>query len=102
MASILFSAKVLQILTEETTPSADLIATVKHLYETKLKVLFLVLTTFFGFIVFLKVSSPDSHGESFFPLYFFQDAAILIPMLSSLSKDEVPFFNPPPPHLPFQ
>ncbi|XXG49019.1 hypothetical protein AAC387_Pa02g3314 [Persea americana] len=45
---------VLQILTEETTPSADLIATVKHLYETKLK-----------------------------------DAAILIPMLSSLSKDEV-------------
>ncbi|OVA07329.1 HEAT [Macleaya cordata] len=45
---------VLQILTEETTPSADLIATVKHLYYTKLK-----------------------------------DAAILIPMLSSLSKDEV-------------
>ncbi|XP_042507981.1 symplekin isoform X2 [Macadamia integrifolia] len=45
---------VLQILTEETTPSADLIATVKHLYEAKLK-----------------------------------DAAILIPMLSSLSKDEV-------------
>ncbi|KAJ4850650.1 hypothetical protein Tsubulata_037952 [Turnera subulata] len=28
---------VLQILTQETTPSADLIATVKHLYETKLK-----------------------------------------------------------------
>ncbi|XP_058080830.1 uncharacterized protein LOC131228998 isoform X2 [Magnolia sinica] len=45
---------VLQILAEETTPSADLIATVKHLYETKLK-----------------------------------GAAILIPMLSSLSKDEV-------------
>ncbi|KAF6157886.1 hypothetical protein GIB67_015202 [Kingdonia uniflora] len=45
---------VLQILTEETTPSADLIATVKHLYETKLK-----------------------------------DAAILIPMLSLLPKDEV-------------
>ncbi|KAI3860400.1 hypothetical protein MKX03_018196 [Papaver bracteatum] len=45
---------VLQVLTEETTPSADLIATVKHLYQTKLK-----------------------------------DAAILIPMLSSLPKDEV-------------
>lgn len=30
--------KVLQILTQETSPSADLIATVKHLYETKLKV----------------------------------------------------------------
>ncbi|KAH9755996.1 Symplekin [Citrus sinensis] len=30
---------VLQILTQETTPSSDLIATVKHLYETKLKVL---------------------------------------------------------------
>ncbi|KAL6012750.1 hypothetical protein ACLOJK_003239 [Asimina triloba] len=44
---------VLQILSEESTPSTDLIATVKHLYETKLK-----------------------------------DAAILIPMLSSLSKDE--------------
>lgn len=29
--------KVLQILTEETTPSPDLIATVKYLYETKLK-----------------------------------------------------------------
>ncbi|CAI0464167.1 unnamed protein product [Linum tenue] len=28
---------VVQILTQETTPSADLIATVKHLYETKLK-----------------------------------------------------------------
>lgn len=49
MAFILFSGKILQILTEETTPSTDLIATVKHLYETKLKVLFLVLTTFFLF-----------------------------------------------------
>eukprot|EP00257_Ricinus_communis_P017024 XP_015575361.1 uncharacterized protein LOC8288069 [Ricinus communis] len=45
---------VLQKLTQETTPSADLIATVKHLYETKLK-----------------------------------DATILIPILSSLSKNEV-------------
>ncbi|XP_024039659.1 uncharacterized protein LOC18041672 isoform X1 [Citrus clementina] len=45
---------VLQILTQETTPSSDLIATVKHLYETKLK-----------------------------------DATILIPMLSSLTKNEV-------------
>lgn len=32
------SAKVLQVLTQETTPSPDLLATVKHLYETKLKV----------------------------------------------------------------
>ncbi|KAK9270973.1 hypothetical protein L1049_026561 [Liquidambar formosana] len=45
---------VLQILTEGTTPSSDLIAIVKYLYETKLK-----------------------------------DASILIPMLSSLSKNEV-------------
>uniref|UniRef100_A0A251IQD5 Symplekin n=1 Tax=Manihot esculenta TaxID=3983 RepID=A0A251IQD5_MANES len=45
---------VLQKLTQEMMPSADLIATVKHLYETKLK-----------------------------------DATILIPILSSLSKDEV-------------
>ncbi|KAK8649068.1 hypothetical protein V6N13_129804 [Hibiscus sabdariffa] len=45
---------VLQILTQETTPPPDLVAIVKHLYETKLK-----------------------------------DAAILIPMLSSLSKNEV-------------
>ncbi|KAK9163503.1 hypothetical protein Syun_004405 [Stephania yunnanensis] len=45
---------VVQILTEETVPSTDLIASVKHLYETKLK-----------------------------------DAAILIPILSLLSKDEV-------------
>ncbi|XP_010921456.1 uncharacterized protein [Elaeis guineensis] len=45
---------VLQTMTEEATPSAELIAAVKHLYETKLK-----------------------------------DVAILIPMLSSLSKDEV-------------
>ncbi|KAL2895454.1 Symplekin [Bienertia sinuspersici] len=45
---------VLQILAEQTTPSPDLISTVKHLYETKLK-----------------------------------DATILIPMLSSLSKNEV-------------
>ncbi|KAH9300844.1 hypothetical protein KI387_012427, partial [Taxus chinensis] len=46
--------QVLHILTEGTTPSRDLIETVKQLYETKLK-----------------------------------DAGILIPMLSSLSKDEV-------------
>lgn len=45
---------VLQILAEDATPTADLIATVKHLYETKLK-----------------------------------DATVLIPMLSSLSKNEV-------------
>ncbi|XP_065881787.1 uncharacterized protein [Euphorbia lathyris] len=45
---------VLQKLTQETTPSSDLIATVKHLYETKLK-----------------------------------DATVLIPILSSLSKNEV-------------
>ncbi|OAY74953.1 Symplekin [Ananas comosus] len=45
----------LETLTEDSTPSKDLIATVKHLYETKLKV----------------------------------DAAILIPLLSSLSKEEV-------------
>uniref|UniRef100_A0A6N2MJC8 Symplekin C-terminal domain-containing protein n=1 Tax=Salix viminalis TaxID=40686 RepID=A0A6N2MJC8_SALVM len=42
------------ILTQETTPSANLITTVKHLYETKL-----------------------------------EDATILIPILSSLSKNEV-------------
>ncbi|XP_024026606.1 uncharacterized protein LOC21408219 isoform X2 [Morus notabilis] len=45
---------VLQFLTQETTPSPDLLATVKHLYETKLK-----------------------------------DVSILIPMLPSLSKNEV-------------
>ncbi|GMI64901.1 hypothetical protein like AT1G27595 [Hibiscus trionum] len=45
---------VLQILTQETTPPPDLVATVKHLYETKL-----------------------------------MDATILIPMLSSLPKNEV-------------
>ncbi|XP_050213474.1 uncharacterized protein LOC126664901 [Mercurialis annua] len=45
---------VLQKLTQETTPSGDLIATVKHLYDTKLK-----------------------------------DATVLIPILSSLSKNEV-------------
>ncbi|TYJ35335.1 hypothetical protein E1A91_A05G230100v1 [Gossypium mustelinum] len=45
---------VLQILTQETIPSPDLVATVKYLYETKLK-----------------------------------DATILIPILSSLSKNEV-------------
>ncbi|KAJ8748049.1 hypothetical protein K2173_012872 [Erythroxylum novogranatense] len=45
---------VLQVLSQEMTPSSDLINTVKHLYETKLK-----------------------------------DATILIPILSSLSKDEV-------------
>jgi hypothetical protein len=52
--------KVLQILTQELAPSLDLIATVKHLYETKLK-----------------------------------DVSILIPLLSSLTKDEVlPIFPP--------
>ncbi|KAJ6798739.1 Uncharacterized protein M6B38_210740 [Iris pallida] len=46
--------QVLQVMTEESTPSADLISAVKQLYNTKLK-----------------------------------DVTILIPMLSSLSKDEV-------------
>lgn len=46
--------QVLQILTDGTSPPADLISTVKRLYETKLK-----------------------------------DAAVLIPILSSLTKDEV-------------
>lgn len=46
--------QVLQILTDGTNPPADLIATVKRLYETKLK-----------------------------------DAGVLIPILSSLTKDEV-------------
>ncbi|KAG5048627.1 hypothetical protein JHK85_009730 [Glycine max] len=45
---------VLQILTQDTTPSSDLISTVKHLYETK-----------------------------------FRDVTILVPLLSSLSKQEV-------------
>ncbi|KAF2582043.1 hypothetical protein F2Q68_00005674 [Brassica cretica] len=54
------SKEVLQILTQEVAPSSDLIATVKHLYETKLK-----------------------------------DVSILIPLLSSLTKDEVlPIFPP--------
>jgi symplekin len=48
-------------LTEGTEPSAELIATVKKLYETKL-----------------------------------QDAAFLIPVLSSLSKEEVAVLNPAP------
>lgn len=30
--------KILQTLTEDSTPSAELVAAVKHLYETKLKV----------------------------------------------------------------
>lgn len=33
-----YSLKVLDILTENVTPAADLVAAVKHLYETKLKV----------------------------------------------------------------
>ncbi|KAF7817075.1 Symplekin isoform A [Senna tora] len=45
---------VLQILTQETTPSSELIATVKHLYETKLR-----------------------------------DVTILVPLLPSLTKNEV-------------
>lgn len=46
--------KVLQILTQDSTPSSDLISTVKRLYETK-----------------------------------FRDVTILVPLLSSLSKQEV-------------
>jgi symplekin len=49
---------VLQVLTEVSTPSSDLIGAVKHLYYTKLK-----------------------------------DPVILIPMLSSLSKEEVLCFT---------
>jgi symplekin len=52
---------VLHSLTEGTEPSAELIGTVKKLYETKL-----------------------------------QDAAFLIPVLSSLSKEEVAVLNPAP------
>lgn len=35
---VIFFFQVLQVLTEESTPSADLIGAVKHLYYTKLKV----------------------------------------------------------------
>jgi symplekin len=51
---ILFSGKVLEILTQGTTPSSDLIATVKHLYETKLKVL-----------IVTKISSVSYPNEIF-------------------------------------
>lgn len=34
----LYSVKVLNVLSEGTVPSADLVATVRRLYETKLKV----------------------------------------------------------------
>lgn len=54
LGSEVLLSEVLKVLTEGTMPSSDLIAIVKHLYETKLK-----------------------------------DASILIPMLSSLSKNEV-------------
>ena len=50
---ILFSGKVLEILTQDTTPSSDLIATVKHLYETKLKVLVTKIFLFLNKILFL-------------------------------------------------
>jgi hypothetical protein len=57
---VLFSGKVLEILTQETTPSSNLIATVKHLYETKLKVLLVTkissvsyLNNFFAILVLM-------------------------------------------------
>lgn len=76
--------KVLQILTQDTTPSSDLISTVKRLYETKFKVCIAAKsnvnfsTNGYIFVSFLIYASP--------PL---QDVTILVPLLSSLSKQEV-------------
>lgn len=83
---VLFSGKVLEILTQDTTPSSDLLATVKHLYETKLKVL-LVTKFFFCFLTKYYFCHFGSHVA----YCSLQDVTILIPMLSSLSKNEVCF-----------
>lgn len=45
--------KVLELMTEDSTPSADLIASVKHLYDTKLKVVMFSPCAFFKFSFFL-------------------------------------------------
>lgn len=76
--------KVLQILTQETTPSSDLIATVKCLYETKLRV------------CPITKSIPEFSTDGWIFTYLLnwtgsllQDVTILVPLLASLSKNEV-------------
>lgn len=70
----------LQILTQELAPSLDLITTVKHLYETKLKVRCVY--------IFMKIKIAKPYKKS----CVLQDVSILIPLLSSLTKDEVIFY----------
>ena len=70
----------MQVMCEGTTPSADLVATVKRLYETKLK----VITSF---------TCLTSSCNILLTWYFsMQDATILIPILSTFTKDEVFYF----------
>jgi hypothetical protein len=83
--------KILQTLTEESNPSANLVVAVKHLYETKLKV---CLPS-----VFILYRSKNCRMCPFSRLllsafaescnFLLQDASILIPLLSSFPKEEV-------------
>lgn len=80
----------LQILTQELAPSLDLIATVKHLYETKLKVL--ICYEELARILFLSINIFENQVRKPYRKFVLQDVSILIPLLSSLTKDEVSFY----------
>jgi hypothetical protein len=79
--------KIVQTLTEESNPSSNLVAAVKHLYKSKLKVCLisdccglLQIVFAFNLLHFLM------YAKSFLS---WQDASILIPLLSSFPKEEV-------------
>ncbi|KAG6409207.1 hypothetical protein SASPL_132241 [Salvia splendens] len=73
--------QVLHLLSEGRAPPTDLVVTVKHLYETRLKVLFGALLYLYS----LLLSLSFHHYE----IFSLQDASILIPILSAFSRDEV-------------
>ena len=88
--SFVLFLKILQTLTEESNPSANLVVAVKHLYETKLKVclpfaciLYYPNSRLCPFSRLLLSAFAESCN------YLWQDASILIPFLSSFPKEEV-------------
>lgn len=79
--------KVLNVLSEGTVPSADVVATVRRLYETKLKVFQTNFIWCTGLVILCALISNY--------IYLLQDAAILIPLLPSFAKNEVFFTHSP-------
>jgi hypothetical protein len=83
--------KILQTLTEESNPSPNLVVAVKHLYETKLKVCLPLVCILYRFrnCRMCPFSRLLLSAFAEYCNFLWQDASILIPLLSSFPKEEV-------------